>query len=450
MLAHPVELSLGRALRLSAASRLALVGAGGKTSALFQAARSLPKPVLLTTTTHLAVEQALAADRHVIAGENTDWNFLETPLPQVLLVTGPADEKGRLGNPGAAVLARLKAAADQWGAPLLIEADGARRLPVKAPSDGEPVIPDFVNQVVVLAGLSALGQALDEKHVFRPERFAALSGLQPGQPLSQDGLVRCLLHSQGGLKDIPAQARRTVLLNQADTPELQSQALALGRRLLPAYDQVVTASLGSPGGERRVYVVLERCAGILLAAGGAQRFGRAKQLLAWQGEPFVRVAARSAVSAGLDPVLVVSGAYAEEVQAALAGLPVQVVHNPDWQQGQASSVRCGVGALPAGCGAAIFLLADQPQTTVSLLRALQELHAASLAPVIAPLVQGERANPVLFDRDVFPALAELQGDTGGRALFGRYPPLWLPWLDARQILDVDSAEDYQRLLDSGV
>ncbi len=101
----------------------------------------------------------------------------------------------------------------------------------------------------------------------------------------------------------------------------------------------------------------------------------------------------------------------------------------------------------AGWGsAAIFLLADQPQVTTSILRALMEKHAEGLHPVVAPMVMDRRANPVLFDRVTFPDLASLQGDVGGRAILHKYRVEYLPWHDDRLLLDVDTPEMYKRLI----
>ncbi len=100
-------------------------------------------------------------------------------------------------------------------------------------------------------------------------------------------------------------------------------------------------------------------------------------------------------------------------------------------------------------GGAIFLLADQPQTPPTLIRSLVEMHARTLAPIIAPLVNGQRGNPVLFDRATFSDLLSLTGDVGGRSLFSRYPVEWLPWHDEGVLLDVDTEEDYSRLVGKG-
>jgi len=108
-------------------------------------------------------------------------------------------------------------------APLLFEADGSRRHPLKAPASYEPPIPDFVDTVVVVAaGLSALGKPLTTKQVHRSEIYSCLSGLQEGDKISIEALTRVLCHPFGGLKNIPPHACRVALLNQVDTPGRKS------------------------------------------------------------------------------------------------------------------------------------------------------------------------------------------------------------------------------------
>lgn len=443
--------------RQGPALRLALVGAGGKSTALFELARQLPPPVLLTSTTHLAEEQLQLADQHFYIEGPEDLAVLVRALPGgVTLLTGRGDEIRRTGGLPGPALERLLDLADERDAPLLIEADGARMLPLKAPAGHEPAIPDFANTVVVVAGLSALGKPLSSEWVHRPERFQELSGAAGGEEITLEMIERVLLHPAGGLKNIPEAARRVVLLNQADTLELKEQGRLLANRLLAAYHTVLVASLkpgGLPSGVRApdsleagVHRAYEPVAGIVLAAGESRRYGTPKQLLSWQGEPFVRRVAQTALDSGLSPVMVVSGAYTSQIRQALGNLPVILVHNPDWMEGQSSSVKAGLRALPPEAGAALFLLADQPQVPKDLILSLLENHAGNLMPIVAPQVAGRRANPVLFDCTTFPALMELEGDVGGRPLFSRYPVAWLPWDDPRLLLDVDTPEDYHRLL----
>ena len=125
------------------------------------------------------------------------------------------------------LLENVRLFTDERRIPLFIEADGSRQKPLKAPAGHEPAIPGFVHQVLVVAGLSALGKPLTTDWVHRPERFAAITGLEPGDEITPNTLAQLLLHPQGGLKNIPPGARVTALLNQADNQELRDIARKL-------------------------------------------------------------------------------------------------------------------------------------------------------------------------------------------------------------------------------
>jgi molybdenum cofactor cytidylyltransferase len=244
------------------------------------------------------------------------------------------------------------------------------------------------------------------------------------------------------------------LLNQADTDELQASANGMVQSLLSGFDAVVIANLS----EEKIHAVYERVAGIILAAGESTRYGKVKQLLDWHGMPFVRAVTQTALQANLSPVVVVTGASAEKIELAVKNLPVKLAHNAHWRSGQSSSIKAGVLSLAAGgstslerpsgtwIGGAIFLLADQPQVTTSVLHALIEKHAEGLHAIVAPMVIDQRANPVLFDYATFSDLLSLQGDVGGRAIFHKHRVKYLPWHDDRLLLDVDTPEMYQRLI----
>ncbi len=460
-------INLRKALRAEQPTTIALIGAGGKTTAMFQLARQF-STALVTTSTHLGAWQAESANTHIIWQADTPLTDFSAPKAGICLISGPLDpSSNRYGSLNAAQLAQLHQIAKANGLPLLIEADGSRQKPLKAPAQHEPVVPEFIDAVVVVAGLSGLGQPLNEETVQRAERFSVLSGLEMGENISTAGLAKVLNHAEGGLKNIPARARRIALLNQAETSERQATAGFMADELLKNYDSVLVASLG----QEKIYAVFEPVLAVILAAGAASRYGQPKQLLDYHGQPFVRRVAQTALAAGLSPVRVVTGANAEAVEAAVADLDVEIVRNAKWQEGQASSIRAGLDPLPAPppnptelrriwgrlarqqrgrVGAVIFLLADQPQVTQHVLAALKARHAEGLFPIVAPLIADRRGNPVLFDRDTFPDLLKLTGDVGGRALFREYPVEYIPWHDEGLLLDVDDENDYRKLLAWGV
>lgn len=141
------------------------------------------------------------------------------------------------------------------------------------------------------------------------------------------------------------------------------------------------------------------------------------------------------------------GHRAAEVRAALAGLPVHVVENPAYRQGQSTSLRAGLLALPRELKGALVLLADQPFVDANLIDRLVGLYEESGAPIVAPQHDGRRGNPVLFDHAVLPELLTVVGDTGAREVIARHRDrlATLELKDARAFQDVDTWEDYQRL-----
>ncbi len=441
---HP-HLSLAQALRVNSSSCIAFIGAGGKTTAMFQLARELPGPVIVTATSHLGAWQTELADKHIVNQTPAALEELVHGWKGVILVTGEID-KERTKPIAGDLLSWLRQFCGDRSIPLLIEADGSREKPLKAWAEYEPPIPSFVDVIVQVVGLDGIGKALTADHVHRAEKFSGLSGLPFGETITTSSLIRVLIHPEGGLKNIPHRARRVVLLNQADTPELQSLAQGLSQSLLASYHSAIITSLKL----KRIFAVNEPIAGIVLAAGESSRYGQPKQLLDWKGEPFVRAVTKTALQAGLSPVVIVTGSNAASIESSVNDLDVSIVRNEQWKTGQAGSIKAAVKALVApaatNVGGAIFLLADQPQLTTSVIRALVEKHAGGLYPIVAPMVIDRRANPVLFDRATFSDLLVLEGDVGGRAVFHKHRVEYLPWHDDRLLLDVDTPEMYQRLI----
>ncbi|SDU47423.1 NTP transferase domain-containing protein [Stappia sp. ES.058] len=186
-----------------------------------------------------------------------------------------------------------------------------------------------------------------------------------------------------------------------------------------------------------------KIAGVLLAAGQARRAGGINKLLATiDNEPIVRIAARNALGSGLASLTVVTGHMSTEIEAALDGLPVTFVHNPDYAEGMAGSIRAGISALPSDADAALVLLADMPEVTADAIDRLIAAYAPDAGvPVVAAAHEGKRGNPVLWDKAYFEALARLEGDSGARHLLDDHPDdLALVEIGPGARLDLDTPE----------
>lgn len=234
-------MDLRQAFSLDNRARVALVGSGGKTTALFQLARAFDQPVVVTTSTHLGIWQRRFADFHIIIEKSTDLVSSIVRRDGVTLLTaGPVGDQKLAGLDGDG-LARLEEISRELGFPVLIEADGSRQKPLKAPAGHEPAIPGWVGYVIVVAGLSGLGERLTEKVVHRAEIFSKLSGLGEGELINEIGLARYLKHPAGGMKNIPTDAKRLLLLNQADDAESYFSAMRVAN-LINSFYSLITIS----------------------------------------------------------------------------------------------------------------------------------------------------------------------------------------------------------------
>ncbi|WP_022666655.1 selenium cofactor biosynthesis protein YqeC [Desulfospira joergensenii] len=263
-------MKLLQAVTLTDPAVISIVGAGGKTSLAFALARELArqkKKVLITTTTamfHPGRNQNLKPgipaqhfDR-ILIGSAQD---LGSPLPRA----------GEIRVGGSAVRgSKIKGYEPEALSPVLdhpvfdavlIEADGARMRPVKAPAPHEPVIPPQTRMVMGVIGLDCLGRALDDGIAHRPKRLAGLSGRKTGDPITPDLLTDLALAEQGIFKSAAQNMEKILILNKADTPELADQGLDIAKRITqknpPIHACLVVSLKDSPNPVKYVWPGLE-------------------------------------------------------------------------------------------------------------------------------------------------------------------------------------------------
>ena len=187
-----------------------------------------------------------------------------------------------------------------------------------------------------------------------------------------------------------------------------------------------------------------RVAAVLLAAGRSTRMGAVNKMLAEiGGKSLVRIAAEQAVASRAQPVIVVTGHEREKVEVALKGLPVRLVHNPDYSEGLGTSLKAGIASVPQEADAAIVCLADMPQVDAALIdRLISAFDPERGALVVVPSIDGRRGNPVVWSRRFFHDLMSIQGDIGARHLIGNYAEavVEVPVAGDAALTDVDTPE----------
>lgn len=167
------------------------------------------------------------------------------------------------------------------------------------------------------------------------------------------------------------------------------------------------------------------------------------------GQPLIVRAVEAALRSGARPVVVVLGAYEERIRAALAGLPIAIVFNPNWADGMGSSISVGITHVVAQTpllDAALIAVCDQPHFQTDTIAALCTAFRGKDS-IVAARYAGRPGVPVLFGRDYFNALTKLHGDKGARQILDENAThvfgMELPSL----AVDLDTREDYQKLSD---
>lgn len=187
-------------------------------------------------------------------------------------------------------------------------------------------------------------------------------------------------------------------------------------------------------------------AAVVLAAGTSSRLGQPKQLVPIGGRPALAFTLDALRASAVDRIVVVLGHAADAVLAAVDLTGVTVVRNEAFAEGQSSSVRAGIAALPDDIAAALMVVGDQPMLSPGVVNAVLSAFNETGGPFIVPVYEGEWGNPVLLARATWPLLENLKGDTGARPILRKHMDMVLevpvpgPLLD-----DIDSPEDYERI-----
>jgi len=221
-----MPISIANQIGIEERELISIVGAGGKSTILFALGRELASPthrIILTTTTMMAADQI--TDPTCWSGDPIEVEGLLEPGSPLFVVTGEVPGKATGPTPAAVDRLFLDTAVDF----VIVEADGARSMSIKAPADHEPVIPRLSTTVIVVAAIDAIGQPISEVS-HRPDLVADIIGVHVDDPLTIDGAATVLRHEDGGLKNIPEAARVVIALTKV-TPDSEASADELAAML---------------------------------------------------------------------------------------------------------------------------------------------------------------------------------------------------------------------------
>jgi molybdenum cofactor cytidylyltransferase len=447
-------MKLGAALDIRRGEVVAFVGAGGKTTAMFRLAQEMVDGgwrVISTTTTRVAEAELDHAPHRIGIGQAT---AMPPSLPEdldifrhVFLFT-KLDAGGKVRGLRAAWL-DYNLTGGHLSDAVLVEADGSRRLPLKGPLHNEPVIPERASLVVPVMSMAALGQPLSSESVYGAEEIARLTGVSLGAPVDVELMAAVLLHPHLGLKNVPAGARIAPLLNQVYDDNLDA-ARAIARIALTdaTVDRVL---LGAVREADPIREVRRRVSAVILAAGASARMGEQKLLMPWSDETMIRHVVKQVIGADLADVIVVAGGWYTPIKEQIADLPVQMVYNPEYEQGEMiTSLQFALRALWPTADAALIVLGDQPQIKREIVDQVVDTYYRQQGAIVAPVFNEKRGHPVLIDRRLWRELLAQPAGGAPRTVLNAHEDeiVYVSVNTDSVIQDIDTPEDYQRALEN--
>lgn len=389
---------------------VSVVGAGGKTTCVLELSRVWAEKgfqVLAGTTTHMEAPEVLGVNGVV---GSTGEEILQGIRTRGWILAGEQSKTpGKIRGLSEKVWKIAEKGADR----IVLEADGAKRFPVKVPQNGEPVIRRETTHILVFAGLSALGKPLETVcHRFR-EALLILGGNQD-QILTAEKLG--ILLEQGyvrPLREKYPQMKTAVVLNQADLTENPENSMVQIKKQVSAPVFLRTR-------EQEIHL-------IYLAAGFSKRFGSNKLLWEIEGKPMYRHLLdrlHQLRQEGKVQSLTVVTQY-EEIERQMEIRKICTVRNPDSSRGISSSLRLGLeeaqkkgnrGEEQFYC----FFVADQPDLEKETVENFLDAFLESQKGIGCVSFQGVPGNPVIFHEKYKEELLTLTGDTGGKRVLKRH------------------------------
>jgi molybdenum cofactor cytidylyltransferase len=445
---HPVMWSLVTALGIQPSDLVALVGGGGKSSLMFSLADEWDG-VVLTTTTRIFTEQMKNAPAVCVLKNDSTLGVSDNfCLSEALRNNGRCLVIGTLkGEKAHGVSAEVPMEIlDRKDVTLVVvEADGSRMKPCKAPAEHEPVLPVGTSLVVPVVGIDALGHRIDQV-CHRPERVSDVTGLKESELLSASAVATLLTHTRGGLKNVPQNSKVVAFINKVETEERILSARTIAKEALHE-DRLSRVVLGKVKSQNKVVEVHRRVTAIVLAAGESVRMGSVKQLLPWGESTVLGTTLGNLKSSGVHDILLVTGFEAEEVESIGNEQEMSTIYNPDYSDGEMlSSLKVAIRSLPDNREAILVVLADQPMVDSGTIDQILIAFWQRRGELIAPTYKNKRGNPVLIGRRYFPDLLRLPHGAAPRDLLSeKADALQLIPVNTPTILyDLDSPQDYER------
>lgn len=424
---------------------ICFVGAGGKTTTMFNLAKELKdlgKKVLISTTTAIFYPEEDQYDEIIVIDNPQNFVFRNNiSSASITVIAKEENPIGKLKGIERDLISEIftKGIFDY----ILVEADGSKRKPIKAPAYYEPVIPRLSTKVVGVIGLDSLYKKIDNKHVHRPEIFCNITNSNMDDIITEEIVLRLITDEKGLFKNNGIVFKKYLFLNKAENKERRKSGFIIKDMIESSNFKIEKIIITSMINKKSYHNVKVNITGIILASGFSRRMGKQKLLLEIEETPIVEKVIKSVKASQIDDVILV---YRDaRIKSIASEHDIKALYNKKAHRGQSEAIKLGVSNSSKDTDGYMFFVGDQPFLQALVIDKIIDTYKKENKMIVIPKYNNKKGNPVLFSSELKESLLKLDGDIGGRSIIKTIDDVDIAYVqfdDEKLGLDIDTLEEY--------
>lgn len=428
---------------------ICFVGGGGKTTSMFKLAkelRKLEKKVLVTTSTAIFYPHGEDYDRITVTKDKCLSLFDNLNNIGITVLGREVSKENKLLGVERNFIEKIYHS--NLFDYILVEADGSKGKPIKAPAEHEPVMPESSTKVIGVIGLDCMGKKIDEECVHRPEIFAKITNSRVGDVICEENIIKLIQNNKGLFKGVPSGCERFLILNKVEDKDKEKAAYRILEEVVKRnilIDGFIAGSL-----LRDKYLRLPNegvITAVIMASGFSRRMKTNKLMLPVEGVPCVERVIKAVCDSNIDEIILVY--QKDDVKHIGEKYGIKTIYNDRALLGQSEAVKLGVVCSNPETKGYIFFTGDQPFISKRVISSVINSFKVGSYKIVIPAFSGKRGNPVIFSSLLKDELLRLEGDVGGRSVIEKHSNevKLVAIEDRRSGLDMDTREDYLLIQD---